>query len=340
MTQDPQQLAEDAQRAIAACHDEAALEQLRVAYLGQKGAVTELLRGLPQLPPEQRREFGKAVNIAKQALEAAIEARRDVLREAALVARLQAERVDVTLPGRGEQPGGLHPVTRTLARIEALFRGIGFDVEEGPEIEDDFHNFGALNIPADHPARDMHDTFYLPSGLLLRTHTSPVQIRALERSRPPVQLIAPGRVYRRDSDLTHTPMFHQVEGLMVDEDVSFAHLKGILIEFLRQFFGRGDLPIRFRPSFFPFTEPSAEADIGCVICDGAGCRVCKHTGWLEVLGCGMVHPNVLRNVGVDAERYTGFAFGMGVERLAMLQYRIGDLRLFFENDLRFLRQFN
>jgi phenylalanyl-tRNA synthetase alpha chain len=340
MTQDPQQLAEDAQRAIAACHDEAALEQLRVAYLGQKGAVTELLRGLPQLPPEQRREFGKAVNIAKQALEAAMDARREVLREAALVARLQAERVDVTLPGRGEQPGGLHPVSRTLARIEALFRGIGFDVEEGPEIEDDFHNFGALNIPADHPARDMHDTFYLPSGLLLRTHTSPVQIRALERSQPPVQLIAPGRVYRRDSDLTHTPMFHQVEGLMVDEGVSFAHLKGILIEFLRQFFGREDLPIRFRPSFFPFTEPSAEADIGCVICDGAGCRVCKHTGWLEVLGCGMVHPNVLRNVGVDAERYTGFAFGMGVERLAMLQYRIGDLRLFFENDLRFLRQFN
>ena len=248
--------------------------------------------------------------------------------------------MDVTLPGRGEQPGGLHPVTRTLSRIEALFRGIGFDVEEGPEIEDDFHNFGALNIPDDHPARAMHDTFYLPSGLLLRTHTSPVQVRVLERQAPPVQLIAPGRVYRRDSDLTHTPMFHQVEGLMVDEGVSFAHLKGILIDFLRQFFGREDLPIRFRPSFFPFTEPSAEADIGCVICDGAGCRVCKHTGWLEVLGCGMVHPNVLRNVGVDAERYTGFAFGMGVERLAMLQYRIGDLRLFFDNDLRFLRQFN
>ena len=340
MTQDPQQLADEAQRAIAACHDETALEQLRVAYLGQKGAVTELLRGLPQLPPEQRREFGKTVNVTKQALETAIEARRTVLREAALVARLETERVDVTLPGRGEQPGGLHPVTRTLARIEALFRGIGFDVEEGPEIENDFHNFGALNIPADHPARAMHDTFYLPSGLLLRTHTSPVQIRALERSQPPVQLIAPGRVYRRDSDLTHTPMFHQVEGLMVDEGVSFGHLKGILVEFLRQFFGREDLPIRFRPSFFPFTEPSAEADIGCVICDGAGCRVCKHTGWLEVLGCGMVHPNVLRNVGVDAERYTGFAFGMGVERLAMLQYRIGDLRLFFENDLRFLRQFN
>ena len=340
MTQDPQQLADEAQRAIAACHDETALEQLRVAYLGQKGAVTELLRGLPQLPPEQRREFGKAVNVTKQALETAIEARRTVLREAALVARLETERVDVTLPGRGEQPGGLHPVTRTLARIEALFRGIGFDVEEGPEIENDFHTFGALNIPADHPARAMHDTFYLPSGLLLRTHTSPVQIRALERSQPPVQLIAPGRVYRRDSDLTHTPMFHQVEGLMVDEGVSFGHLKGILVEFLRQFFGREDLPIRFRPSFFPFTEPSAEADIGCVICDGAGCRVCKHTGWLEVLGCGMVHPNVLRNVGVDPERYTGFAFGMGVERLAMLQYRIGDLRLFFENDLRFLRQFN
>ncbi len=337
---DPQHLAQEAQRAIAACHDEAAMEQLRVGYLGQKGAVAELLRGLPQLPPEQRRDFGKAVNDAKAAIEAAIEARREVLREASLIARLQAERVDVTLPGRGEQPGGLHPITRTLARIEALFRGIGFDVEEGPEIEDDFHNFGALNIPTDHPARAMHDTFYLPSGLLLRTHTSPVQIRSLQRQAPPVQLIAPGRVYRRDSDLTHTPMFHQVEGLMVDEGVSFAHLKGVLIEFLRRFFDREDLAIRFRPSFFPFTEPSAEADIGCVICDGAGCRVCKHTGWLEVLGCGMVHPNVLRNVNVDPERYTGFAFGMGVERLAMLQYRIGDLRLFFDNDLRFLRQFN
>ena len=337
---DPKHLAEEAQRAIAASPDAVALEQLRVRYLGQKGSVAELLRGLPQLPPEQRREFGKAVNGAKSAIETAIEARGEVLLEASLTARLQAERVDVTLPGRGEQPGGLHPITRTLARIEALFRGIGFDVEEGPEIEDDFHNFGALNIPADHPARAMHDTFYLPSGLLLRTHTSPVQIRSLERQAPPVQLIAPGRVYRRDSDLTHTPMFHQVEGLMVDEGVSFAHLKGVLIEFLRRFFDREDLPIRFRPSFFPFTEPSAEADIGCVICDGAGCRVCKHTGWLEVLGCGMVHPNVLRNVNIDPERYTGFAFGMGVERLAMLQYRIGDLRLFFDNDLRFLRQFN
>ena len=337
---DPKHLAEEAQRAIAASPDAVALEQLRVRYLGQKGSVAELLRGLPQLPPEQRREFGKAVNGAKSAIETAIEARGEVLLEASLTARLQAERVDVTLPGRGEQPGGLHPITRTLARIEALFRGIGFDVEEGPEIEDDFHNFGALNIPADHPARAMHDTFYLPSGLLLRTHTSPVQIRSLERQAPPVQLIAPGRVYRRDSDLTHTPMFHQVEGLMVDEGVSFAHLKGVLIEFLRRFFDREDLPIRFRPAFFPFTEPSAEADIGCVICDGAGCRVCKHTGWLEVLGCGMVHPNVLRNVNIDPERYTGFAFGMGVERLAMLQYRIGDLRLFFDNDLRFLRQFN
>ena len=337
---DPKHLAEEAQRAIAASPDAVALEQLRVRYLGQKGSVAELLRGLPQLPPEQRREFGKAVNGAKSAIETAIEARGEVLLEASLTARLQAERVDVTLPGRGEQPGGLHPITRTLARIEALFRGIGFDVEEGPEIEDDFHNFGALNIPADHPARAMHDTFYLPSGLLLRTHTSPVQIRSLERQAPPVQLIAPGRVYRRDSDLTPTPMFHQVEGLMVDEGVSFAHLKGVLIEFLRRFFDREDLPIRFRPSFFPFTEPSAEADIGCVICDGAGCRVCKHTGWLEVLGCGMVHPNVLRNVNIDPERYTGFAFGMGVERLAMLQYRIGDLRLFFDNDLRFLRQFN
>ncbi|WP_372724377.1 phenylalanine--tRNA ligase subunit alpha [Immundisolibacter sp.] len=336
---DPQQLTDQAQTAIAACGDEVALEQLRVRFLGQKGAVAELLRSLPELPASQRRDFGKAVNDAKSAIDKALTERRELLHQAALTARLQAERVDVTLPGRGEEPGGLHPISRTLMRIEALFRGIGFDVEEGPEIEDDFHNFGALNIPADHPARAMHDTFYLPSGLLLRTHTSPVQIRALQRQAPPVQLIAPGRVYRRDSDLTHTPMFHQVEGLMVDEGVSFAHLKGVLVDFLRRFFDRDDLPIRFRPSFFPFTEPSAEADIGCVICQGEGCRVCKHTGWLEVLGCGMVHPNVLRNVGVDAERYTGFAFGMGVERLAMLQYRIGDLRLFFDNDLRFLRQF-
>ncbi|MCG8434322.1 MAG: phenylalanine--tRNA ligase subunit alpha, partial [Gammaproteobacteria bacterium] len=245
-----------------------------------------------------------------------------------------------TLPGRGHEIGGIHPVTRTMQRIEALFRQVGFHVEEGPEIEDEFHNFDALNIPTHHPARATMDTFYLKKpGLLLRTHTSPVQIRTMQRDEPPIRIIAPGRVYRCDSDMTHTPMFHQVEGLLVDKGVSFAHLKGILTTFLRQFFEK-DMRIRFRPSYFPFTEPSAEADIECVHCNGEGCRVCKQTGWLEVLGCGMVHPNVYAAVGIDSEEYTGYAFGMGVERLAMLRYGVNDLRIFFENDLRFLKQFN
>ncbi|HNB89574.1 MAG TPA: phenylalanine--tRNA ligase subunit alpha, partial [Plasticicumulans sp.] len=256
----------------------------------------------------------------------------------ALHRRLAAERVDVTLPGRGVQAGGLHPITRTLRRIEELFRQVGFSVAEGPEIEDDFHNFEALNIPAHHPARAMHDTFYFDASTVLRTHTSPVQIRTMRACEPPIRIIAPGRVYRCDSDLTHSPMFHQVEGLFVDEDVSFADLKGVLYDFLRAFFER-DLDVRFRPSYFPFTEPSAEVDIQCVICGGSGCRVCKHTGWLEVLGSGMVHPAVFGKVGIDPERYTGYAFGMGVERLAMLRYGVNDLRLFFDNDLRFLGQF-
>jgi phenylalanyl-tRNA synthetase alpha chain len=254
--------------------------------------------------------------------------------------RLAAESVDVTLPGRGQVAGGLHPVTKTMERIEALFAQLGFRVAEGPEIEDDFHNFEALNIPPTHPARAMHDTFYFDNGMLLRTHTSPVQVRIMLEEKPPLRVLAPGRVYRCDSDITHTPMFHQVEGFMVDENVSFADLKGILNDFLQQFFERDDLAVRFRPSYFPFTEPSAEADIQCVMCGGEGCRVCSHTGWIEILGCGMVHPKVFEHVGIDTEKYTGFAFGIGVERLAMLRYGVNDLRLFFENDLRFLKQFN
>jgi phenylalanyl-tRNA synthetase alpha chain len=332
------ELVHTARAAIARADDLAALDRERVQYLGKKGALTERLKELGRLPPEQRREAGQAINDAKQALETAIAARKSALEATALDARLAGEAIDVTLPGRGQRPGGYHPLSRTLARIEALFAQIGFAVAEGPEVEDDFRNFEALNIPPHHPARAMHDTFYFDAHSLLRTHTSPVQIRVMERQAPPVRIIAPGRVYRCDSDLTHSPMFHQVEGLLVDEDVSFADLKGVLDDFLRNFFER-DLRVRFRPSYFPFTEPSAEVDIQCVICGGGGCRVCKHSGWLEVLGCGMVHPAVFDKVGVDSERYTGYAFGMGVERLTMLRYGVNDLRLFFENDLRFLGQF-
>ncbi|TCO83448.1 phenylalanyl-tRNA synthetase alpha subunit [Plasticicumulans lactativorans] len=333
-----QELVRTAEVATAAAGDLAALDQLRVHYLGKRGVLTERLKALGSLPADARREAGQAINLAKDAVQVALEARRQVLEAGALEQRLAAEGVDVTLPGRGQASGGLHPISRTLARIEALFRQVGFTVEEGPEIEDDFHNFEALNIPAHHPARAMHDTFYFGDGRLLRTHTSPVQVRTMQSRQPPIRIIAPGRVYRCDSDLTHSPMFHQVEGLFVDEGVSFADLKGVLYDFLRAFFER-DLDVRFRPSYFPFTEPSAEVDIQCVMCGGDGCRVCKHTGWLEVLGCGMVHPAVYAQVGIDAERYTGYAFGMGVERLAMLRYGVNDLRLFFENDLRFLQQF-
>jgi len=324
--------------AVAQAEDLAALDQVRVRFLGKKGEITVLMQSLGKLAPEQRREAGQMINKAKQAAQQMIESRREILQEAALAARLAAEAVDVTLPGRGQESGGLHPVTRTLQRIEALFASLGFEVAEGPEIEDDYHNFEALNIPEWHPARAMHDTFYFDQHTVLRTHTSPVQIRIMEQRQPPLRIIAPGRVYRCDSDLTHTPMFHQVEGLLVDEQVTFADLKGILDDFLRNFFEQ-DLAVRFRPSYFPFTEPSAEADIQCVMCGGEGCRVCSQTGWLEVLGCGMVHPRVFEHVTIDSECYTGFAFGMGVERLAMLRYGVNDLRLFFENDLRFLRQF-
>lgn len=319
--------------------DLAALDQLRVQYLGKKGLISLQMKTLGSLSAEERPQFGKLVNEAKDEVAGRIAECKQKLEAAALVSRLQKEKIDVTLPGRGTAPGGMHPVSRSMRRIEALFQRAGFAVETGPEIEDEFHNFEALNIPDHHPARAMHDTFYFPDGRLLRTHTSPVQIRAMLDQKPPIRLIAPGRVYRCDSDLTHTPMFHQVEGLVVDHGVSLANLKSILQQFLQGFFER-DLKVRLRPSYFPFTEPSAEVDMECVMCGGDGCRVCSGTGWLEVLGCGMVHPNVLKNVGIDPEEYTGYAFGMGVERLTMLRYGVNDLRLFFENDLRFLRQFS
>jgi phenylalanyl-tRNA synthetase alpha chain len=331
-------LAQRALAEIAECHDLAALEEARVRWLGKKGTFTEQLKSLGGLPAAERPAAGARINEAKEALQVAIEARRRELQRADVERQLTAGRIDVTLPGRGEEPGGLHPVTKARLRIEALFRRAGFEVASGPEIEDDFHNFSALNIPANHPARAMHDTFYFPDGRLLRTHTSPVQIRALREHGAPLALIAPGRVYRCDSDMTHSPMFHQLEGLVVDENISFANMKAVLHGFLQAFFER-DLAMRLRPSFFPFTEPSAEVDMSCVFCEGRGCRVCKHSGWLEISGCGMVHPNVLRASGVDAERYTGYAFGAGIDRLAMLRYGVDDLRLFFENDLRFLRQF-
>ncbi|WP_020682330.1 phenylalanine--tRNA ligase subunit alpha [Marinobacterium rhizophilum] len=304
------------------------LDQVRVQYLGKKGHLTQLLKGLGQLSAEERPQAGARINEAKQALQDVLNARKDELEGAALNAKLAAETIDVTLPGRGQALGGLHPVTKTLERIEAFFANIGYSVAEGPEIEDDYHNFEALNIPAHHPARAMHDTFYFDAHTLLRTHTSPVQIRTLEEQKPPVRIICPGRVYRCDYDQTHSPMFHQVEGLLVDKNISFADLKGTLEQFLREFFEE-DVKVRFRPSYFPFTEPSIEVDID----RGDG-------KWLEVLGCGMVHPKVFASVGIDPEEYTGFAFGMGVERLAMLRYGVNDLRLFFENDLRFLGQFN
>ncbi len=323
---------------LQAAADVAAVETLRVHYLGKKGLLTDQLKHLGGLPPDQRPAFGKLVNDTKETLTASIAARRAELEARAQAQKLGAEKIDVTLPGRGLRAGGLHPIMRTLERLETLFTRMGFDVADGPEVEDDYHNFEALNIPPNHPSRAMHDTFYFDAHRLLRTHTSPVQIRYMEHTKPPLRVIAAGRVYRCDSDVTHTPMFHQIEGLLVDEQVSFADLKGVLGDFLEQFFEQ-KLKLRLRPSYFPFTEPSAEVDISCVICGARGCRVCKHTGWLEVLGCGMVHPEVFRHVGIDSERWSGFAFGLGVERLAMLRYGVNDLRLFYENDLRFLQQF-
>ncbi|EAQ32433.1 MULTISPECIES: phenylalanine--tRNA ligase subunit alpha [Idiomarina] len=323
-----EQIVEQAQQAIAEADSPQALDEVRVEYMGKKGRLTELLKGLGQLEPSERRDAGQKINQAKQQVQADINARKEVLKAAELEAKLDAERIDVTLPGRASQVGGVHPVTQTIRRIESFFGDLGFSVKQGPEVEDGFHNFDALNIPANHPARADHDTFYFTPSTMLRTQTSGVQIRTMEAEQPPLRIISPGRVYRNDYDQTHTPMFHQVEGLMVDKDVSFTQLKGILEDFLNNFFEES-LTVRFRPSYFPFTEPSAEVDV-----------MGKDGKWLEVLGCGMVHPNVLRAVGIDPEQYTGFAFGMGVERLTMLRYGVTDLRAFFENDLRFLKQFN
>ena len=325
--------------AIESAADSAALEKLRVEWLGKRGRVTDLLKSLGQLNADERPKVGAEINAVKQLLNEQISERKETLQQAAIAAQLSAEALDVTLPGRREDLGALHPITRTIDRMAEYFAGLGFEVVEGPEIEDDYHNFEALNIPAHHPARAMHDTFYIDDTHVLRTHTSGVQVRTMETREPPLRVICPGRVYRCDSDLTHSPMFHQVEGLLIDEDVSFGQLKGIIQDFLLAFFEQDALAVRFRPSYFPFTEPSAEVDIQCVKCAGVGCRICSGTGWLEVMGCGMVHPRVLEMSGVDTDRYQGFAFGMGVERLAMLRYGIGDLRLNFENDLRFLAQF-
>ncbi len=331
-------LVERALAEVAACAGLAALDEARVRWLGKKGTLTEQLKSLGSLPAAERPAAGQRINDAKARVQAAIEARREALTREEIERTLAAGKIDVSLPGRGEGRGGLHPVTKARLRIEALFQRAGFEVATGPEIEDDFHNFEALNFPPNHPARAMHDTFYFPDGRLLRTHTSPVQIRAMLERGAPLAVVAPGRVYRCDSDMTHSPMFHQLEGLKVDEAVSFANMKAMLHGFLQAFFEQ-DLAMRLRPSYFPFTEPSAEVDMSCVFCGGKGCRTCKHTGWLEIAGCGMVHPNVLMASGIDAERYSGYAFGMGIDRLTMLRYGVNDLRLFFENDLRFLEQF-
>ena len=316
-----------------------ALEAIRIAQLGRKGYLTLQLKQIGSLPVEERKAYGQALNIAKQKLAVAIDRKAEILEQQAQSNALDRDIIDVSLPGRAIQHGTLHPISRSVRRITTIFRRLGFDVADGPEIEDDFHNFGALNIPEDHPARAMHDTFYLSPGVVLRTHTSPVQVRYMENQELPIRVIAPGKVYRCDSDVTHTPMFNQVEGLAVDVDITFSDLKGILIHFVREFFEQ-DLPVRFRPSYFPFTEPSAEVDMGCVFCASTGCRICQHTGWLEILGCGIVHPEVFRQVGIDNEKYTGYAFGMGIERVTMLRYGVDDLRLFFDNELSFLNQFS
>lgn len=339
MTPDLKTILDQAEQTIENTHRLSDLEQLRSSLLGKKSALNDYLKNLAQLPAEDRPKQGQAVNLAKQQIEALLRTRSVSLKEADIAARLKSETIDGSLAGRGQSIGSLHPVTRTRERIEHFFTQVGFCVAEGPEIEDDYHNFEALNIPANHPARALHDTFYFPNGLLLRTHTSPVQIRAMKNAKMPLKIIAPGRVYRCDSDVTHTPMFHQLEGLLIDESANFSELKGLLSEFLRQFFEKNDLKTRFRAAYFPFTEPSAEVDIQCVLCSGKGCRICSHTGWLEILGCGMVHPNVLEKAGLSADKYQGYAFGLGIDRLAMLRYRIPDLRLMFENDLRFLEQF-
>jgi len=332
-------LLEEAKTAILAANNSLELERVKSSYLGKKSLLTDCLKGLGQLSPDQRPHFGQKVNEIKTELQTLIKERFATLATLEIERKLASETVDVTLLGRGERVGNLHPVTKTRQIIEQFFILRGFQFKEGPEIETDYYNFTALNVPLHHPARAMHDTFYFADGSLLRTHTSNVQIRTMEVEQPPLRIISSGRVYRCDSDMTHTPMFHQLEGLVVEEGASFAALKGLLHDFLRSFFDHADLNIRFRPSYFPFTEPSAEVDVACVLCDGLGCRVCKESGWLEVLGCGMVHPNVFSHVNIDPERFTGYAFGVGLDRLAMLRYGIPDLRLLFENDIRFLAQF-
>lgn len=314
------------------------LSNLRVKYLGKKGIITSHVKSLSTISPSERPLFGKKINEIKQFIEQECDTKESFLKNDELKNKLLSEAIDITLPGKFIPPGREHPLNKTLSEIVDIFIRMGFSVEEGPEVELDWYNFEALNIPRDHPARDMQDTFYINEDVVLRTHTSPVQVRVMEKKKPPLRFIAPGKVYRCDADISHTPMFHQVEGLMVDTDITFSNLKGVLITFLRQMFG-SDLPVRFRPSFFPFTEPSAEVDMGCILCGGTGCRICKNSGWLEILGAGMVNPKVFEKVGYDTEEYSGFAFGMGIERIAMLKYSIDDIRLFFENDMRFLRQF-
>lgn len=330
---------QQAEKDISQAKDLPALEQIHAQYLGKKGVVTSLLKDLAQLSVEERPQAGKIINEVKEKIQGFVKTRTQFLEQALVATQLAAQTVDVTLPGRNTNAGTIHPVNRALNRIKSFFNQLGFEIVEGPEIETDYYNFTALNIPEYHPARAMHDTFYFEDGRVLRTHTSPVQIRIMEQRKPPFRLIAPGRVYRCDSDVTHTPMFHQLEGLYVDKQASFADLKGILTDFFRFFFEKDTLALRFRPSYFPFTEPSAEVDIQCTGCSGKGCRICKQTGWLEVLGCGMVHPSVLQGVNIDTEEYVGWAFGLGIDRMAMLRYGIDDLRILFENDLRFLQQF-
>ncbi len=338
MSERLENLLNEALSALASARDIEAVLQVKARYIGRKGELALLLKEMGQLSPDERRASGEAINRAKDTLEAEVERLVASLREAEKARRISGERIDVTLPGRPLRPGRVHPVTRVMSEIEDIFTGLGFDIAEGPEVELDYYNFEALNFPKDHPARDMQDTFFIGGDVLLRTHTSAVQPRIMERSKPPLRVIAPGTVYRRDSDITHSPMFHQVEGFMVDKGVRFTDLKGILSLFLHRLFGPST-EVRFRPSFFPFTEPSAEVDIRCVICGGSGCRVCKGSGWLEVLGAGMIHPEVFKSAKYDPEEFTGFAFGLGVERIAMLKFGIDDLRLFFENDVRFLGQF-
>ncbi|MEM7009141.1 MAG: phenylalanine--tRNA ligase subunit alpha [Thermodesulfobacteriota bacterium] len=333
-----EEVQKQAEQELAQVSDEVVLQNLKAKFLGRKGVITEILKGMKDLSPEERPKMGQLVNVVKTALETQFDDKAEHLKEEKKKKAIAEEKIDVTLPARSLPIGAKHPVTQVMEEIISIFEKMGFEVAEGPEVETDYYNFEALNIPKNHPARDMQDTFYISDDVVLRTHTSPVQIRVMEKKEPPIKIIAPGRVYRCDSDVSHTPMFHQIEGLLVDKDITFGDLKGILTEFLRLVFGE-DIGVRFRPSFFPFTEPSAEVDIECVICDGKECRVCKESGWLEILGCGMVDPEVYKSVDYDPDVYSGFAFGMGIERITMLKYEINDIRLFFENDIRFLKQF-